>query len=265
MFQMAADTDSPLLTPDERPVARLLNADGRGRAVLVCEHASRFIPASLDNLGLNAEALVSHAAWDIGARDLVRGMSGALDAPLVEARVSRLVYDCNRPPEAPDATPAQSERFAIPGNADLTGKARATRIAEVYEPFSALLADTLDRHEAPVMITLHSFTPVYSGRQRRVEIGVLHDTDARLADAMLATAARHTSLIVGRNDPYGPEDGVTHTLRRHGITRGIPNVMIEVRNDLLGDAAACGAMAEMLGEWLGEAMKMMDSRKDNDQ
>ncbi len=263
MFQMAADTDSPLLAPGERPAARLLNADGRGRAVLVCEHASRLIPASLDNLGLDAEVQMSHAAWDIGARDLVRGMSRALDAPLVEARVSRLVYDCNRPPEAPDATPAQSERFKVPGNADLTPKARAARVAEVYEPFSARLSDTLDRHEAPVMITLHSFTPVYFGQRRRVEIGVLHDTDARLADAMLETAARHTPLIVGRNDPYGPEDGVTHTLRRHGLTRGIPNVMIEVRNDLLGDAEACAAMADMLGGWLGEAMEMIDNRKDD--
>ncbi len=265
MFQMTADTDSPLLTPDERPVARLLNADGRGRAVLVCEHASRFIPASLDNLGLDAEALASHAAWDIGARDLVRGMSRTLDAPLVEAQVSRLVYDCNRPPEAPDAIPVQSERFKVPGNADLAEKARVARISEVYEPFSALLSDTLDRNGAAVMITLHSFTPVYFGRQRRVEIGVLHDTDTRLADAMLESAARHTPLNVGRNDPYGPEDGVTHTLRRHGLARGIPNVMIEVRNDLLGDAAACGEMAEMLSGWLGEAMEMMDNRKDSNQ
>ena len=253
---MDAATDTSLLSPAERPAARLHNAGGRGQAVLVCEHASRFIPASLANLGLDEEAQTSHAAWDIGALEVAQSLSEGLDAPLVAARISRLVYDCNRPPEAPDTIPAQSERFAVPGNAALTEAQRAARVREVYEPFSALVSDTIDRHRGvPVLITVHSFTPVYLGRRRRVEIGVLHDDDTRLADAMLACADRHTPLIVGRNDPYGPADGVTHTLRRHAIACNLANVMLEIRNDLLPDRKARRGMARMLAGWLGEAME----------
>lgn len=251
--------DSPLLSAAERPAAVVRNADGRGRAVLVCEHASRTIPAALNGLGLSAEAGLSHAAWDIGARDVAEGLSRALDAPLVESRISRLVYDCNRPPEAPDAMPPRSERFDIPGNEGLSEAQRAARVREVFDPFSALLAQVIaDRTAPPVLITVHSFTPVYLGRRREVQIGILHDTDTRLADAMLDVAVRHTGLIVRRNEPYGPDDGVTYTLRRHGIAHGLVNVMIEIRNDLLSAEGDRADMAAMLSGWLTQAIDALD-------
>lgn len=256
MFHMAAETDSPLLSPTERPAARVLNPDGRAAAVLVCEHASRFIPAALDGLGLDEAGRLSHAAWDIGALDLARDLSRRMDAPLVQSCVSRLVYDCNRPPEAPDSMPARSERIEVPGNSDLSAADRARRVRDVFEPFSALLSDTIEaRPVPPVLITIHSFTPVYMGRDRDVQIGILHDSDSRLADALLDSAARHTRLRTGRNDPYGPDDGVTYTLRRHALPRGLRNVMIEVRNDLLPGDRACRDLGEMLAGWLDEAMR----------
>ena len=255
MFHMAADTDSPLLTEDERPAARVFNPGGQAEVVLVCEHASRFIPAALNGLGLDEAGRLSHAAWDIGALDTARAMAEAMDAPLVHSCVSRLVYDCNRPPEAPDAMPARSERFAVPGNEDLDEAQRAQRVREVFVPFAALLERTLDaRSSPPVVVTVHSFTPVYMGRAREVEIGILHDTDARLADAMLESAGRHTDLRVARNDPYGPEHGVTYTLRRHALPRGLVNVMIEVRDDLLSTPEDCAGMARLLAGWLEEAI-----------
>ncbi len=250
-----SEPDFALLRPDERPAARVHNPDGRGGAVLVCEHASRFIPAALGDLGLDEAAKASHAAWDIGALEVARGLSRRLDAPMVHSCVSRLVYDCNRPPEAPDAMPARSERFDVPGNAELSPQAREARVREVYVPFTDLLSATIEARPVPsALITVHSFTPVYMGRHRPVQIGILHDEDARLADAMLALAGRHTALRVARNDPYGPSDGVTHTLRRHGLSRGLANVMIELRNDLLDSAEACDAMAAMLAGWLTEAL-----------
>ena len=260
---MAAATDSPLLAESERPAARVHNPGGRSDVVLVCEHASRFIPAALAGLGLDAAGRRSHAAWDIGALDLARAMADRLDAPLVQSCVSRLVYDCNRPPEAPDAMPARSERIVVPGNAGLDAAARAQRVRAVYDPFTALLEQTLDaRPRPPVLVTVHSFTPIYMGRAREVQIGILHDADSRLADAMLARAGRHTDLRVARNAPYGPEDGVTWTLRRHGLSRGVPNVMIEVRNDLLGSPAACAAMGGRLADWLGEAVAALRARQE---
>lgn len=244
---MAGETDSLLLDATERPAVRVYNPHGRGAAVLVCEHASRLIPAALADLGLDEAAQRSHAAWDIGALKLALELMAELDAPLVAARISRLVYDCNRPPDAPDAIPQRSERFNIPGNTGLDPAQLAARVREVYDPFRVALTDTLDRRPVPpVMITIHSFTPVYHGRQRTVELGVLHDADDRVAQSLLREASRRTPLRVEMNQPYSATDGVTHTLRHHAIARGLPNVMIEVRNDLLDTPRGIARIAAML-------------------
>lgn len=227
---------------------------GASGIVLVCEHASKTIPEAYGDLGLSAEARDSHIAWDPGALGMAQRLSELLDAPLVAGAVSRLIYDCNRPPEAPGAMPVRSEAFDIPGNAALDAAAKAARVAQVYTPFKAALSDMLTLAQARVLITIHSFTPVYLGQPRAVEIGVLHDVDTRLADAMMAHVRDHSDVIARRNDPYGPQDGVTHTLQEHGVKRGLLNVMLEVRNDLIATPEAQNAMADMLAPWLAEAV-----------
>lgn len=252
--------ESQLFTADELPVVETRNAQGGARIVLACEHASAAIPASLESLGLAQKARLSHVAWDPGALEVAEHMAAALDAPLVASRVSRLVYDCNRPPEAPDAIPELSEVHEVPGNRGITQTARAIRAAEVYEPFHTRLSQVLDSVVAsarePVLVTVHSFTPVYRGAIREVEIGVLHDADSRLADALLAHAAQGplAGRDVRRNAPYGPGDGVMHTLRRHGEARGLLHVMIEVRNDLIGTEATQADMGRRLATALQSAL-----------
>lgn len=236
----------------------VVNPGGQSPVLLVCEHASNAMPRSFCGLGLGAEALRSHIAWDPGALDTATHMAGLLDAALIHSRVSRLIYDCNRPPEAPDAMPPESEATVVPGNADLSEAERATRTDAYYRPFEALLSDTLDqRGGAAVLVTIHSFTPVYHGAPRAVEIGILHDTDARLADAMLDAASGYH---VERNAPYGPEHGVTHTLRRHALPRGLLNVMIEVRNDLLTTPQDCADMAETLAGWVTKGLDSLSGK-----
>lgn len=238
---------------DQKPFA-VVNPNGRAPVVLVCEHASNSIPPELDNLGLGPAALVSHIAWDPGAGAVAAYVSAALDAALIIGTVSRLVYDCNRPPEAPDAIPRQSETTDIPGNADLTGAARARRAAAIHGPFHKAVAAVMAARPAPILVTIHSFTPVYGGQRRDAEIGVLHDTDSRLADAMLALAGDHLPFACDRNVPYGPEDGVTHTLQLHGLPHGHRNVMLEIRNDLIATSEDQQAMARRLGAWIMAAL-----------
>jgi len=245
------------------PAAVLHNADGKGQVLLVCEHASNRIPAALDNLGLDEAARLSHVAWDPGALAVAQEISQILDARLVASTVSRLVYDCNRPPEAPGAMPERSEVFDIPGNQNLTEAEKAARVATVYEPFRTLLAETIATSPTPpVLVTIHSFTPVYLGKQRDVEIGILHDSDTRLADAMLDLAPKHTELNARRNDPYGPEDGVTHTLKLHALPNGLMNVMIEVRNDLIATADQQRAVGKMLAELIADALTLIANNKE---
>ena len=232
--------------------AQLLGSTGpaTGPALIVCEHASNLIPARYGDLGLTPEDRVSHAAWDPGALDLSLYLAEALDAPLVACTVSRLVYDCNRPPDADSAMSEQSERIEVPGNRDLSDADREERVRTVYTPFCETVTEVISaraaRGQPTALITVHSFTPVFNGRERPTEIGILHDADTRLADAMLAASLRVPHRLVERNQPYGPDDGVTHSLQIHGIAHGLPNVMIEVRNDLLQTPEAVAEIGEEL-------------------
>ena len=239
--------------------AIVINPDGRSPVVLVCEHASNYIPASLDHLGLSDADRVAHIAWDIGAEAVARHLSHALDATLIVQRYSRLVYDCNRPPTAPGAMPEVSEVTEIPGNKGLSDEERQARTDQIYYPFHARVSEVLDGKKAPVLVTIHSFTPVYRGEPRQVELGILHDSDSRLADQMLKLAGDAQDYVVRRNDPYGPEDGVTHTLILHGIERSIANVMLEVRNDLISDEAGQRTWGDRLESLTAEALAAVGS------
>ena len=247
-----------LLSPADGGPVTVENAEGRSAVLLVCEHASRKLPASLGTLGLSAEALAAHIAWDPGALAVARRMSGLLDATLIFQNFSRLAYDCNRPPEAPDAMPEVSEIFEIPGNRAISMAERQARVDEIYRPFQRNLAQTITERSkagrASVIVTIHSFTPIYKGVSRRVEVGILHDRDTRMADQMLEFVRQDQRFVVERNQPYGPEDGVTHTLREHGLANGLMNVMIEVRNDLIRDETGQGVMAGFLAGLISESL-----------
>jgi len=222
-----------------------LNPKGLGPVVILCEHASNHIPARYHALDLSDEDRQSHAAWDPGAREMCLLLSKALDAPVVASCVSRLVYDCNRPPDSPDAMTARSETIDIPGNRGLSDAERQERVNSVYHPFREAVDSVLEgRGSSSVLVTMHSFTPVYFGKPRAVEIGILNDEDARLADAMLAQAPALPHRRIERNEPYGPADGVTHSLIKHGLSRGLANVMLEIRNDLIRDAVGVETMAQ---------------------
>lgn len=227
---------SPLLDATEDGPVSVRRPEGTSDVLLVCEHASRRLPKALGTLGLDAAARESHIAWDIGGLAVAEALSDSLDATLVAQVYSRLAYDCNRPPDSPAAVPATSEIYDIPGNAGLDAAALAARALTFYHPFQDAIADIvasrLSAGRRVILVTIHTFTPVYFGKPRSVEIGVLHDDDTRLADALLS-ALEGSGMRAERNEPYGPADGVTHTLRLQALPRGLLNVMIEIRNDLV--------------------------------
>ncbi|TRL32249.1 N-formylglutamate amidohydrolase [Rhizobium straminoryzae] len=249
-----------LTEADGQPVA-VENPQGRGEVLLVCEHGGRLLPASLGTLGLSAEALSSHIAWDPGALPVAMIMARQLDAVLIHQRFSRLAYDCNRPPESPGAIRDVSEVYQIPGNANLTDGEKAARAQAIYLPFRSRIAQEIAARRAAgrptVLVTVHSFTPIYFGQPRAVEIGILHERDARLADALLKAAKTTHLYRIARNEPYGPTDGVTHTLEEHAIPAGLLNVMIEVRNDLIQEETGQGVVADFLTGLLGETLADM--------
>lgn len=224
--------------------------------VLICEHASADIPKAMNDLGLQPSDRLSHAVWDIGALDMAHAMRDVLHAPLIAGATSRLVYDCNRPPEAPSAIPDQSERIAVPGNRNLTQIMRDQRAQDIYTPFTAAVTDVIAAQQIrPAIVTLHSFSPVWNGTPRTTELGLLHDEDATLAQAMLARAPRHIALRTELNAPYAASDGVTHTLRRFATAAGLPSVMIEVRNNLIDTLAKAQEVGHALAALLSDALE----------
>lgn len=224
------------------------NRDASGQVVLVCEHASNAFPAPWgDGLGLSADQRQAHIAWDPGALGVARGLAQALEAPLIHATASRLIYDLNRPPHAPGAMPERSELYDIPGNHDLSADERLRRTKAFYIPFHATLSDLLAQRLAhglrPALITVHSFTPVYFGQPRKTELGLIHDTDDRLVRAI---AAQDTGMLTRINDPYSAADGVAHTLALHATPLGLPHAMLEIRNDLIATPQAQSEIAARL-------------------
>lgn len=229
---------------------RVTNPGGSSPFVFTCDHASNFLPAEFGTLGLAAEALSRHIAWDPGALPVASRMAEALDATLVETCISRLVIDCNRPLDAPDLVPPVSETTIIPGNAGLSDKQRARRIALSWRPFhdavGHVIYKRLARRQETRLVSVHSFTPVYKGESRPWHIGIIHDEDRRLAAPLIAALRRLARVTVGVNEPYSPADRVYFTLERHARSRGLPCAMIEIRNDEISGETGQRKWADLL-------------------
>ncbi|WP_209427203.1 N-formylglutamate amidohydrolase [Pararhodobacter sp. SW119] len=231
--------------------------------VMICEHASNATAEPWGDLGLAPDIWGTHVAWDIGALGLARGLAQRLAAEcggavLVHAPLSRLIFDLNRAPDHPNAMPARSEVYEIPGNRDVTPAERLVRTRTVCTGFHATLAAEIAALVAlgrrPALIAVHSFTPVYHGLPRAVEFGVIHDDDEALTHAVIQ-AARGCGLETRLNEPYSAAGDVTHTIRLHAVPLRLPNTMLEIRNDLIGSAAQQSAMADRLAPVLARALK----------
>jgi predicted N-formylglutamate amidohydrolase len=239
----------------EKGMVRVTNRAGKSPLLLVCDHASNYLPPHFGTLGLKEGDMLRHIAWDPGALPVALKMAGMLDAALVEAGVSRLAIDCNRPLDAPDLIPQISETTLVPGNAALTDVDRAERIALSWQPFhdaiDALVEERLAAGRETWLVSIHSFTPVYKGFARPWEIGIIHDDDKRISAPLIAALEASGGCNVGVNQPYSPEDRVYFTLERHARSRGLPCAMIEIRNDEIADKAGQKRWAELLAQILG--------------
>jgi predicted N-formylglutamate amidohydrolase len=227
---------------------------GAGTGLLfLCDHASRALPSAFGTLGLDAALFGTHIASDIGAAEVTRALAAHFAAPAVLARWSRLLVDLNRGEDDPTLVMMLSDGSVIAGNrrADV-----ADRIARFHRPYHERIAQEIARlGGAPVLISVHSFTPVWKGRARPWEVGVLWDRDGRLAHPLIAELTK-AGFVVGDNEPYSGELE-NDCLYRHGTMNGLPHVLIEIRQDLIAEDAAARAFAERLAPILERALAAM--------
>ena len=239
--QFSVATAAPLLAADEPPAVATIRRDGSSPFLLTCDHASLRIPRSLETLGLTPEQACSHIAWDIGALQVASLLAEALDATLLVQNYSRLVIDCNRPPEAADSIASSSDSIRIAGNENLDAAARSARLAEIFIPYhqelTALLEHRRLENRRTLLVAMHSFTPTYAGVARPWHIGLMYRHDARLGTALLPLLRAEAGLCVGDNQPYAIDEGIDYTLPLHGEAGGIPHIGIEIRQDLIADGA----------------------------
>ncbi len=247
---------SLLLGSEDVPPVHEDNTGGRSPFLLTCDHYGRLVPRSLGDLGLPASEFSRHIAWDIGIAGVAEALSKHLDAHLIAQRYSRLVIDCNRPPEAPSSIPRISEATTIPGNEALGRDAAEARRRAIFDPYHRRISDIIDRRIAggipTLLVSLHSFTPVYAGIARPWHVGTLYQRDIRLPPLLLKLLRSEAELVVGDNAPYAVSDETDYTMPVHGEARGLMNSGIEIRQDLIADEAGQQQWAERLARILAE-------------
>lgn len=249
-----------MLSPSDPRPTEIVNTGGRAEFVLICEHAGTAIPQRLKDLGLPPAEMLRHIAYDIGAEGVARRLVDELDAPLFLQRYSRLVVDCNRPFDAPDCIPEVSDGTIVQGNLSLSESDRRQRYADIHQPFHRQVELLLDRRAAAgsptTLIAVHSFTPrLNEGPERPWQLGVLSNRDRSFAKKFLAVfETRNPAIIAAHNQPYMVDDKSDYTIPVHGEGRGLPHLLLEIRNDLIGDVEGQRMWAALIAEALIETL-----------
>lgn len=230
--------------------------------LLTCDHASNAVPADIA-LGVPPAELARHIGYDIGAAAVTRLLAARLRAPAVLTTFSRLVIDPNRGRDDPTLVMRLSDGAVVPGNARLDATGVAERVARFYDPYDRAIAAALEAGTRagapPAIVAMHSFTPAWRGVPRPWHVGVLWDNDARLAAPLVRGLAADPALCVGDNEPYGgglPGDAID----RHATVRGLPNALVEIRQDLIAEEVGQRHWAERLAALLAPLMAHPSAR-----
>jgi len=243
--------EPPLLGPGEPPPFTVLNPDGAAPCLIISDHTGQAVPKKLGAMGLGAAQLEHHAAVDLGVRYVTEQLADKLGATAIMANYSRLVVDLNRRLDHPTAFPVDMEGTPVPGNEKLSAPDRACRIAEIYDPYHDEVARLIARYRArnivPVIISLHSFTPVFYKQPRPWEIGILWVHDQRVPLALIRYFAKK-GYCVGNNEPYDARILRGTTLNRHADAQRLPNALIEYRNDQIAMPQAADPWVDMTAE-----------------
>ena len=246
---------APLLGPDDPTGVVTMRARSRVPVVLTCEHGGNHVPRALNGLGVAPKELERHIGYDIGALGVTKRIGDRLGAVCIAQVISRLVIDCNRPFDAPDLIPEVSDGTPVPGNTGLSAEDRRARIEEVHGRFHSTVRSALDRNPGAALVAVHSYSPQRNAdaAPRPWHCGFLWRQDGRFAEE-LHDAMAEPGLVMAHNRPYEIEDHGDYTIPVHGEARGIPHVLLEIRQDLIADADGQRAWADRLATALSRVL-----------
>ncbi len=237
----------------------VIDGDPTCGIVLVCDHAGNGVPPRYGDLGLPPSEFHRHIAYDPGAGAVTRGLAARLGAPAVLANFSRLLIDANRGADDPTLIMRLSDGTIIPGNARVDAAERAVRTETLHAPYHQAVAAAIERAllagRPPIMVSMHSFTPVWRGKPRPWHAGVLWSVDRRLATLLLAALRADASLVIGDNEPYA--GGLDNdSMDTHGEQRGLANAIIEIRQDLIADEAGIAGWVNRLASLIADVNRI---------
>jgi predicted N-formylglutamate amidohydrolase len=248
----------PLIGAGDAPPYLSYNSSGSARVLLVADHASPFFPAAMNQLGLEDWVLDRHVAWDIGSDQLTQYLADLLDAPAILAGFSRLIIDPNRKLDDPTAFVEVSDGISIPGNRALSAEQKKLRVRSFFEPYHGAIARRLDEFEnggtVPVLISVHTCTPVFAQFVRPWHIGVMWDKDPRIAVPLMENLRKVEDVCFGDNEPYSGRHSHDFTIDHHAEPAGLPHVGIEVRQDLVRDSDGARKWAGILADALQDIL-----------
>jgi len=234
------------------PVEVLGDPAAGGPFVFTCEHATNLLP-EWEPEDSERAALAAHWGWDIGAADLTRELARLTGSCAVLSRFSRLVCDPNRDPQEPSFVMQAIDGVPLSWNRGVDDGERHRRAARYFDPYHEAIDHTLRarlRVDAEVRLcAIHSFTPVYLGQSRPMEVGVLFDAWDEHAWRLEGALAAEGFAAV-QNAPYSGFDGLIYAASRHGRAHGLVYLELEVRQDLIDEPAKAGAVASRIARAL---------------
>ena len=227
------------------------------QVLIIADHASNHVPKENNNLGLPISFLNQHIAFDIGVKELSLDLSNRLKCKVIQGKYSRLLIDLNRDLDDPTVIPVIVDRKIIPGNIRLSKSEVKLRVKKIYNKYHNEIDRTIRTENIKVILSLHSFNPIFKNKKRLLEFGILSNEDKNLS-SIIIDQLRLQKLNVGDNKPY-KGNLIGDSMYRHGLRNKLPHALIEVRNDLLSNPTKIKRVSRLLHKTIVNSLKKLAS------
>ena len=225
--------------------------------LIIADHASNYVPIENNKLGLPNSFLSRHIAYDIGVKELSLDLSNRLKCKVIQGKYSRLLIDLNRDLNDPTVIPEIVDGKIIPGNIGLSKSELRLRVKKIYNKYHHEINRTIKNKKVKVILSLHSFNPIFKNKRRLLEFGILSNEDKNLS-SIIIDQLKLQKLNVGDNKPYRG-NLIGDSMYRHGLKNKLPHALIEVRNDLLSNPTKIKRVSRLLHKTIVKSLKKLAS------